>query len=132
MSEPARLSHPELAVVVLLKIFVVAVSLILLVFLVLPELAKFVVYGVTIFFINNLVFAFYVFRFSGSRSSLHMMRGFLRGVFFKLVFFAASLLVIYRLDEQSAAFLQSAAIFTGYFLLQFFQIVFSAIESRKL
>lgn len=132
MSQPARLSHPELAAAVLLKLFVVAVLLMLLVFLALPELAKPVVYGVVVFFINNLVFAFYVFRFSGSRSSFHMMRGFLRGVFFKLVFFAASLVVIYRLDQQSVGFLQSAAIFTGYFLLQFFQIVFTAIESRKL
>ncbi len=132
MSQPAKLSHPELAVVVLIKTFFVAAALVLFVIKAIPDYTNAVFYGVVIFFINNLVFALYVFQFSGVHSSFQMIRGFLRGVFFKLVFFALSLLVIFQLDEQSADYLQSAAIFASYFLLQFFQIVFSAFESRKL
>ena len=132
MSNPAKLSHPELAVVILFKLFLVAVVLMLVVFLVLPDYVKYVAYGLAVFFINNLVFAFYVFRSSRLQPPFGLASGFLRGTFFKLVFFALSLLFIYRLDGQSINYDKSAAFFAGYFLLQFFQIVFSVFEARKL
>jgi len=132
MSKPTKLSHPELAIAVLLKVFFVAIVLVLLVFLTLPDYAYAVVYGVVIFFINNIVFALLMFRPFGIHSSYRMIKGFLRGVFFKLVFFALSLLVVFKLDNQGADPDLITAILTSYFLLQIFQIVFSAQEAKKL
>jgi F0F1-type ATP synthase assembly protein I len=131
MSKPARLNHPELAKALLLRLLSAGLLVAVLGYLLAPEHAVFVVYGVLVFLASNAVFALYVFRYSGSRSSVLMLRSFARGVMFKIILFALSLLVVYRFDERSMGLAQSATILVTYFLMQLFQLGFSAGLARK-
>lgn len=131
MSKPASLNRSDLAYALLTRLLVLG-CLILLLGCLLPLYTKSFVYGVFIFLVNNLVFALYAFRFSGSRSSLLILQSFGRGVFLKLTLFALALIVLFRLDESTRQYSQSAVIFSTYFFMQIGQIFWSIRLTKKL
>ncbi len=124
MNLPA-LNRSELVGKLFLRLLVVAGVMVFVGFVFFPAYSASLFYGALIFLISNLVFGLYVFRFSGARSSLLMLQSFGRGVFFKMVLFALALALLYRFDEQSRTYAQSAAILGAFFVLQAAQIMWS-------
>lgn len=132
MSKPATLNRSDLAVDMMVRLLILGGMILLVGFVLLPAYAVSLGYGVFIFLINNLVFALYAFRFSGSRSTVLMLQSFSRGLFLKLIFFALTLIVLFRYNENSRVYVQSAAIFCAYFLMQAGQIFWSISLMKKL
>jgi len=132
MSKPATLNRSDLAVNMMVRLLILGGVILLAGFLLLPTYVVSLGYGVIIFLVNNLVFALYAFRFSGSRSSVLIVQSFSQGLFIKLIFFALALIVLFRFNENSRVHVQSAAIFCAYFLMQAGQVFWSISLMKKL
>lgn len=132
MSKPAALSRSDLAITLLVRLFVIALVLVVTCFLVITEYVLSLSYGVMIFLLSNVVFSLYAFRYQGSQSSLMIMQAFGRGIFVKLLFFALSLVLVFRFDQRSLEYMQTAMIFFAYFFMQVCQIVLSIRLARRL
>lgn len=132
MSKPAELSRSDLAKKLWIKLLLLALPVLLLARMVIPDYAVSVAYGLIIFLLNYLVFALYVFRYAGSRSSVLMLQSYSRGVFVKLLLFALAFILVFYFDKRASEALQVAAIIVSYFFMQLVQIGFSVALAKKL
>jgi ATP synthase protein I len=125
MNKPATLSRHDLAIKLLSALAMLGFVVWLASFFLLPDFTIPLAYGVCIFLLANLLFAFYSFRYTGARSGSLMIKSFGQGVAIKIAVLAIGLLAVFKLDARTQDLSQAAAILLVLFFMQLAQIFLS-------